>query len=156
MNRRRHEAQPTPELNKLDRYEKCLDVGDRTNIHCLDRYTDPLFFFNQWVQSQQELMKKKKKKKKKKKRKRQDQPKKVTTFTKTYKDDLGREIVRKQQNVDLQVADRELGRGAAMSTVNANYGATNRDFTYGNDSRTATGSVYQPAAYNPSAAIPQT
>jgi len=156
VNRRRHEAQPTPELNKLDRYEKCLDVGDRTNIHCLDRYTDPLFFFNQWVQSQQELMKKKKKKKKKKKRKRQDQPKKVTAFQKTYKDDLGREIVRKQHTVDLQVADRELGRGAAMSTVNKSYGATNQDFSYGTDSRDATGSVYQPAAYNPSTAVPQT
>eukprot|EP00492_Amphilonche_elongata_P000889 TRINITY_DN151_c0_g1_i3.p1 TRINITY_DN151_c0_g1~~TRINITY_DN151_c0_g1_i3.p1 ORF type:complete len:260 (+),score=59.20 TRINITY_DN151_c0_g1_i3:528-1307(+) len=97
---------------------------------------------------------KKRKKKKKNKRKRQDQPKKVTAFQKTYKDDLGREIVRKAHTVDLQVADRELLRGAEMSTVNKSYGSSQQDLAAYEDNRAATGSVYQPSfqdntAYQP-------
>jgi len=150
VNRRRHQAKPTPELNKLDRYEKCLDVGARENIHCLDTYTYPRFFFDQWVQGQMELLKRKKRgKKKKKKRKRRDQPKKVTAFQKTYKDDLGREIVRKQHTVEATITDRELTRGAAMSTVNKSYGSSKQDLSAYADNRTATASVYQPAAYEP-------
>jgi len=149
VDRRRAEVVSVPDLSKLDKYHKCLAVDEDTQLHCLDRYTDPRFFFDQWLAEQKEAQEKRRRRKKRKrklKKKKYDQPKKVTAFKKTYKDDLGREIVRKQHTIDA-VADREMTRGAAMSTVNKNYGSSQQNLSSYQDDRGASGSAYEPSAY---------
>lgn len=67
-----------PDLNKLNRYAKCLEIKGADSINCLERYSNPLFFFDEWIKDQQmKFDKKKKKRRKKKKKKRKHTDKKI-------------------------------------------------------------------------------
>jgi len=150
VERRRYEAWEVPQLNLLNKYAKCLDIGDQDEVNCLDRYTNPRFFLNQWVEAEMERLKKKKKGRRKKKKnpnRKKKGPKTVQALQKTYKNDLGQTIVRKQQTVDLVQGERQMQRGGEMTAVTKAYGTTT-DLNQFQQTRNNTGSVYQPQKYD--------
>ena len=78
----------------MNHFSKCLDVGDE-QIQCLDKYSKPTFFFQEWLKEEQrkyKLLKEKKRKKRKRKGKKRSTMKKKTTLValeRTYVDDFG-------------------------------------------------------------------
>lgn len=154
VDRRRDVAQKWPDLNKLNRFQKCLDTKAE-NLFCLDKYTNPRFFFDMWLKGEQERLEKekaarKKRRKAKGKRKKNKGSKKTQTvqkvkrkrideFGNAYWVEVGSSTETEEYKINVQEGTaKTLTYGTAVEYDN---------ITHHTSTSGSPGDVYQPAAY---------
>jgi len=153
IRRRRDQATPVPDLDKLNAYKPCLDVKQEFNLHCSDLYSNPRFFYDTWLSAEQEkerIAKEKKarrKKRKKPKKRRSQHPREIVGINKTFYTSSGEKIV-KQVGPGQAVGERVTqfrGKVVKEEILYDNRNHNNQESS--NNSPQV--NLYQPKAYQP-------